>query len=426
MASRRFDLAIADQILQKNPKARPTAKELQLSLRRALETHAPVLCEVSHGTNRDYGCWIMSRQVPPLFFSLKTREHFAIPRQSYKLTDNIGKETPFMKPFQTLPSPADHHSSKGLTHGNSVSTRNRAFIDDKQKGDTSHLEHIATLSPPLSSRHSRSKSASPRLVATGFNRIQFPDGKDGLINIPSISVSPSDEAYPVECIPNPLTSAFLVPVGRMLEPGHTRPLQSPELRLERSQSGRRLIRSQSAGSQPRPHLLPKADEMPQMSEKGDSAYLSGDSSPSTPRRQPPELPSSLGLSILLEDTDSGSKLDLPRTLSQKLLSLEIQCIHDNPELQTDAKKSDEDQEQAGRAETPSSDDIGHLVTITSSTAIFVTGRFGDIFEGKHEIVGKVALKRPRVGGSSEEKDAIRVSSSLFQLSLNVIYLPKEI
>ncbi|KAG8915103.1 hypothetical protein FRC00_007880 [Tulasnella sp. 408] len=179
------------------------------------------------------------------------------------------------------------------------------------------------------------------------------------------------------------------------------------MRLERSQSGRRLIRSQSAGSQPRPHLVPKTDEMPQMAENGDSAYLSGDSSPSTPRRQPPELPSSLGLSIRLEDTDSGFKLDVSRALSQKPFSLETQCIPDNSEVQTDAKKSDEDQEQAGRAETPSSDDIGHLITITSSTAVFVTGRFGDIFEGKHETVGKVALKRPRIGGSSEEKDVIR-------------------
>lgn len=331
-----------------------------------------------------------------------------------------------MKPFQTLPSPAEHHSSKGLAHGDSVSRRNRAIIDDKQEGDTSHLDHIATLSPPLSSRHSRSKSASPRLVATGFNRIQFPDGKDGLINIPSILVSPSDEAHPVECIPELLTPALLVPVGRMMEPGHTRPLQSPELRRERSQSGRRLIRSQSAGSQPRPHLVPKTDGMPRMSEGGDSAYHSGGSSPSTPRRQPPDLPPILGLSIRLEDTDPGSKLDAPRALSQKPLSLETQCIHDNPELQTDAKKSDEDQEQAGRAETPSSDDIGHLVTITSSTAVFVTGRFGDIFEGNHEIVGKVALKRPRMGASSKEKDEIRVSSSLFQLSLNVTYLPKEV
>lgn len=69
-------------------------------------------------------------------------------------------------------------------------------------------------------------------------------------------------------------------------------------------------------------------------------------------------------------------------------------------------------EQAKQAETPPpTEDIGHLITFTSLEPVFTIGHFGDIFEGTHQTMGKVALKRPRIGSSDldNQKHTIRVS-----------------
>lgn len=58
------------------------------------------------------------------------------------------------------------------------------------------------------------------------------------------------------------------------------------------------------------------------------------------------------------------------------------------------------------------DDIGALIISISHPPIRVNGRFFDVFEGTHSIVGKVALKRPRMAGLDEDEAVIRVHDLL--------------
>lgn len=51
-------------------------------------------------------------------------------------------------------------------------------------------------------------------------------------------------------------------------------------------------------------------------------------------------------------------------------------------------------------------DLEALVGFISPVACSVIGRFSDVFEGMHKIIGKIALKRPRV---SRDEDIVRVS-----------------
>ncbi|KAG8953514.1 hypothetical protein FRC04_002356 [Tulasnella sp. 424] len=342
--------AESDLIFKKDPMARPTAQELQTSLRQALEI-PPFLYKA-----------------PPLVFSPETKELLTMPRQSYKLADHIGKETPFWDPSQLQPLPTSGGPTTGLGEG-STSSRDQTYTNHQGKDGTLELDvNAPSLLPPPSYRHSRSKSASPRLPVAGLNRVEFSDGKDGLINIPSISISPSDEAFLSAEVPNPLHSALFVPVGYTPGPDQLRPLQSPQLRLERSQSSRRTNRSHSDGSRPRPNLTLQVLE---------------ENSTSAPRR-PANLSSTFNSEDALEDAGSRA------------------------EVKTSSINGGEDQEPVDQEGTTSpDDDIGHLVTITSLEAVFVNGRFSDIFEGIHKTMGRVALKRPRIGGTGDEKDIIR-------------------
>lgn len=61
-----------------------------------------------------------------------------------------------------------------------------------------------------------------------------------------------------------------------------------------------------------------------------------------------------------------------------------------------------------RAAAPSrNDDISHFISNVSEQAAFISGRFGDIFTAVHKEVGKIALKRLRVGDTDKEKGALR-------------------
>lgn len=55
-------------------------------------------------------------------------------------------------------------------------------------------------------------------------------------------------------------------------------------------------------------------------------------------------------------------------------------------------------------------DIAHFITLTDDIPFNVTGHFCDVFIGTHSELGKVALKRPRVGTKKSTQDSVRVSS----------------
>lgn len=55
-------------------------------------------------------------------------------------------------------------------------------------------------------------------------------------------------------------------------------------------------------------------------------------------------------------------------------------------------------------------DISHFITSVSKEPIYTRGRFGDVFTGIHKVVGKIALKRIRVGDTCTEEEAFRVRS----------------
>lgn len=59
--------------------------------------------------------------------------------------------------------------------------------------------------------------------------------------------------------------------------------------------------------------------------------------------------------------------------------------------------------------SPLIDDIGSSVKSVSPVAVRINGRFCDVFEGIHVTEGKVALKRPRIGGTGYDEGVIRVS-----------------
>ncbi|KAG8963362.1 hypothetical protein FRC05_004750 [Tulasnella sp. 425] len=53
------------------------------------------------------------------------------------------------------------------------------------------------------------------------------------------------------------------------------------------------------------------------------------------------------------------------------------------------------------------DDVGSFITSISEDAVSINGHFCDVFEGMHSTAGKVALKRPRIGGTGDEEGTIR-------------------
>lgn len=52
-------------------------------------------------------------------------------------------------------------------------------------------------------------------------------------------------------------------------------------------------------------------------------------------------------------------------------------------------------------------DVGDLITWICPRAVKVNGHFCDVFEGTHSRVGKVALKRPRIGAAEDSEDVTR-------------------
>ncbi|KAG9044122.1 hypothetical protein FS837_008758, partial [Tulasnella sp. UAMH 9824] len=66
------------------------------------------------------------------------------------------------------------------------------------------------------------------------------------------------------------------------------------------------------------------------------------------------------------------------------------------------------QTEKDRPTTPSrDDDLSTLITNISEVPFCITGGYGDIFKGIHKMVGKVAMKRIRIGDTIDEKWALR-------------------
>ncbi|KAG8901503.1 hypothetical protein FRC00_006725 [Tulasnella sp. 408] len=53
-------------------------------------------------------------------------------------------------------------------------------------------------------------------------------------------------------------------------------------------------------------------------------------------------------------------------------------------------------------------DLESLVFCISPVAVSIDGGYGDVFEGTHKTLGRVALKRPRVSGTGYNEDVVRV------------------
>lgn len=63
--------------------------------------------------------------------------------------------------------------------------------------------------------------------------------------------------------------------------------------------------------------------------------------------------------------------------------------------------------------SPLVDDIGSFITSISKDPVRLNGHFCDVFEGMHSTAGRVALKRPRIGGMiGDEEATVRVGCSL--------------
>lgn len=57
-------------------------------------------------------------------------------------------------------------------------------------------------------------------------------------------------------------------------------------------------------------------------------------------------------------------------------------------------------------------DIGSFITSISKDPVRLNGHFCDVFEGMHSTAGRVALKRPRIGGMiGDEEATVRVGCS---------------
>ncbi|KAG9042266.1 hypothetical protein FS837_011086 [Tulasnella sp. UAMH 9824] len=52
-------------------------------------------------------------------------------------------------------------------------------------------------------------------------------------------------------------------------------------------------------------------------------------------------------------------------------------------------------------------DIGSFIVYISEDPVRINGHFCDVFEGLHSKAGKVALKRPRIGGTGDEEEVIK-------------------
>ncbi|KAG8953515.1 hypothetical protein FRC04_002357 [Tulasnella sp. 424] len=374
----------ADLIFVRDPKARPTAKLLRAALRHVLQIRLP------------------PDNVPPINFSETTINLLNIPRQSYKRTDLVRQGSSSRNPHELrVPfwSPDDQSI---MERKGSTSSRNRAS-SNKQRKDGGYYNNVPLLSPPPPSSHHRSKSES-RHPTVKFNSVKRSDDKDGSGNVPTIFIEGAGGEPPS----GSLSQSTAVPP----RPSHPYPsLSVPPSPIRSS----RHTRSHSDGAHPPPDHAFAALRVAQNSKKNDSAYLSADRSPSTQISRPVELPlTSASLDCTKPDTriDSDDIQDQPGQ-SNGALRLETGLIGEGkalPPIPPDESPDIPGPEQAAQAETSSpTDDIGLYVTIKSLDPICTIGHFGDILEGVHKTVGKVALKRPRMGTTDDdEKDTIRL------------------
>ncbi|KAG8909544.1 hypothetical protein FRC00_009910, partial [Tulasnella sp. 408] len=57
------------------------------------------------------------------------------------------------------------------------------------------------------------------------------------------------------------------------------------------------------------------------------------------------------------------------------------------------------------------DDIGPFIISISEDPVRINGHFCDVFEGIHSTAGRVALKRPRIGGTGDDEEVIKLSET---------------
>ncbi|KAG8917815.1 hypothetical protein FRC01_002196, partial [Tulasnella sp. 417] len=67
-------------------------------------------------------------------------------------------------------------------------------------------------------------------------------------------------------------------------------------------------------------------------------------------------------------------------------------------------------------QAPLVDDIGSFILSVSQDPVKINGHFCDLFEGVHTIAGRVALKRPRIGGTGYDAIAIRLCEAAYAVS----------
>ncbi|KIO18682.1 hypothetical protein M407DRAFT_83657 [Tulasnella calospora MUT 4182] len=76
--------------------------------------------------------------------------------------------------------------------------------------------------------------------------------------------------------------------------------------------------------------------------------------------------------------------------------------------------SDTAEEKAGVVDTHVETDLDALVVSISSLAFSVNGHFGDVFEGTHRTIGRIALKRPRISATGYDDSRFEREAATWQ------------
>ncbi|KAG9044050.1 hypothetical protein FS837_008844 [Tulasnella sp. UAMH 9824] len=344
-------------ILKKEPTARPTASSLQISLRAALKSRSPILC-----------------QTPRLVFSPKLRDSLTMPRESYILRDLNGKDPS----LSMLWYPDDDQAWVKAPKFTSLMPRpDDATSSDEPQADipkrrgtltgrTRELPGIAVLHRRTQSLHqsrsNRSKISEDAVVSTNVPNTAPIIGS----NVEAEPVQKMVSAAPNESIKRELFMRHEASLPK------TRTVQgnSGSSRQERS-SATFVTTQRTAGARTTPKLPRSSTSHPE---------------------------------VLLRSTPFTGTEKRPR--SNRAYPLDKNDL---------IRESEEDRQppfqvQGTEPGAPSVviDDIGSSVTSVSSVPVKVNGRFCDVFEGMHVTAGKVALKRPRIGATGYDEGVIRL------------------
>ncbi|KAG8927672.1 hypothetical protein FRC01_007096 [Tulasnella sp. 417] len=109
---------------------------------------------------------------------------------------------------------------------------------------------------------------------------------------------------------------------------------------------------------------------------------------------------------------TGLIAQVPVDSSSSLKSRErTDALNSSHRINPEVEQTEADQAQQGTEERdatpPVDDDLGPFISDVAMQPICTTGRLGDLFIGSHKVVGKIALKRIRVGDTQAEAEALR-------------------